>query len=206
MIDAGVFHNDVISVGSTSLLFFHEHAFLNTDAVLGELNEKLGNDSFYPLKVTESEISVQDAVATYLFNTQLLDLSGADKPNEFLLIAPSECQEHKGVKRYLDNVLDTDAPITQIRYFNLRESMKNGGGPACLRLRVVLSEIEINAIKPRIMLDEALYQDLKTWVKTHYRDALTFADLRDPNLIDELRTAALDLETILEMPGLYGIN
>lgn len=203
VIDAGVFHNDVIAVGTSNLLFYHQYAFLNTEQVIKELADKFEDDTFYPLEVPDHKVSVQDAVATYLFNTQLLDISEPGQANRFVLIAPTECEQHDGVRSYLESVVDSDAPIEQVRYFNLRESMKNGGGPACLRLRVVLSEKQLASIKPRVVIDEALYQDLCDWVNTHYREQLTFNDLRDPQLVKELQNAASELEKIVNMPGLY---
>lgn len=208
VIDAGVFHNDVIAVGTSSLLFYHQHAFLDSTKVIDEIRKKFIGNSFYPLEVSNDEVSVKDAIQTYLFNTQLLDCSdqNSDTPKEFLLIAPTECEENEQVKNYLDSVITSDAPINEVRYFDLRESMKNGGGPACLRLRVVLSQDQINSITPRVMLDDSLYDNLVTWVNTHYRDRLSFEDLRDPQLLDELKTAAAALEPILGLEGIYQIR
>jgi len=205
VIDAGVFHNDVISVGTTSLLFYHEKAFLNSEQVLSEIRTKFSGDSFYALEVKESEVPVSTAVQSYLFNTQLLDISESGGDKQFLLIAPTECEENKVVADYLETVVASDAPIKEVRYFNLRESMKNGGGPACLRLRVVLSQAQLDSIRPRVILNDSLYDDLVAWVKNHYRDRLSFEDLRDPNLLEELKAAAAALEPILELPGLYSL-
>ena len=203
VIDAGVFHNDVIAVGTTSLLFYHQRAFLNSAEVIAELRSKMGEAELFALEVKDDEVSVADAVATYLFNTQLLDTSEPNQEAEFLLVAPTECEENPRVKAYLDSVLASNAPITEVRYFNLRESMKNGGGPACLRLRVVLNDAQLNSIGPRVLMSEDLYTDLVAWVNQHYRDQLAYEDLRDPQLMHELKAAAIDLETILQMPSLY---
>ena len=208
IIDAGVFHNDVIAVGTSSLLFYHQHAFLNSDKVIDEIKSKFEGNSFYPLEVSNDEVSVEDAVQTYLFNTQLLDCSKQNSggKKEFLLIAPTECEENKQVKNYLDSVISSNAPINEVRYFDLRESMKNGGGPACLRLRVVLSQDQISSIAPRVMLDDSLYDNLVAWVNKHYRDRLSFEDLRDPLLLDELKAAASALEPILGLEGIYQLG
>lgn len=205
VIDAGVFHNDVIAVGTTSLLFFHEMALHDTQRTLNEIREKYSGNSFYALEVKNDEVSVDEAVQTYLFNTQLLDISQPGTEKQFLLIAPTECEENPNTKRYLDKVLTSDAPITQVRYFNLRESMKNGGGPACLRLRVLLNQDQLNSLRPRVILDDSLYRDLVTWIETHYRDRLIFDDLRDPQLMQELREAAAALEPILGLEGIYDL-
>ena len=203
VIDAGVFHNDVIAVGTTSLLFYHQQAFLNSEQVIEEIRSKYRGDSFYALEVKNNEVNVATAVQTYLFNTQLLDRSTASGDKQFLLIAPTECQENESVAAYLEGVVSSAAPISEVRYFDLRESMKNGGGPACLRLRVVLSQAQIDSIQPRVMLDTSLYDDLVKWVNEFYRDRLSFEDLRDPLLLDELRAAAAALEPILGLNGIY---
>jgi succinylarginine dihydrolase len=203
VIDAGVFHNDVIAVGTTSLLFYHQAAFLNSEKVIEEIKQKYQGDSFYALEVKDSEVSVQDAIQTYLFNTQLLDCSESGGSKQFLLIAPTECEENPAVADYLASVVASLAPIKEVRYFDLRESMKNGGGPACLRLRVALSQAQIDSIQPRVLLNDALYNDLKLWIERHYRDRLSFEDLRDPKLVIELKAAAAELEPILGLTGIY---
>ncbi|MEM7360610.1 MAG: N-succinylarginine dihydrolase [Pseudomonadota bacterium] len=205
VIDAGVFHNDVIAVGTSSLLFYHELAFLDSDKVINEIREKYQGDSFYALEVPADKIPVETAVQTYLFNTQLIDVSKPGDKKAFVLIAPTECEENDAVANYLKEVVSSDAPIEEVRYFNLRESMKNGGGPACLRLRVVLSQAQMDSIKPRVLMNDSLYNDLVAWVKTHYRDRLSFEDLRDPQLLDELKNAAAALEPILGLEGIYQI-
>ena len=206
VIDAGVFHNDVIAVGTTSLLFYHQQAFLNSDAVIDEIKAKYPGDSFYALEVKEHEVSVPQAIQTYLFNTQLLDISKTADHKEFLLIAPTECEQNDTVRQYLQAVVAGPAPISEVRYFDLRESMKNGGGPACLRLRVVLSQQQLDTIQPRVILTPTLYDDLVDWVNTHYRDRLGFEDLRDPLLLTELRQAAQALEPILGLSGIYQLD
>lgn len=206
VIDAGVFHNDVIAVGTNNLLFFHEAAFLDSNRVIAEIKDKFGAHPFHAVRVKHDDVSVEDAVQTYLFNTQLLDIAKPGEENRYVIIAPTECSENSQVKRYLDRVVASDSPIEEVRYFNLRESMKNGGGPACLRLRVVLSDDQASSIKPRVLIDETLYQDLVDWVNRHYRDRMTYEDLRDPQLLTELKSAALDLETVLQTPGLYAVE
>ena len=198
----------MIAVGTTSLLFYHQQAFLNSNNVIEEIRSKYQGNSFYALEVSNDEVSLEAAIQTYLFNTQLIDCSNheADSDKQFLLIAPTECAENNQVKAYLDSVIASAAPITEVRYFDLRESMKNGGGPACLRLRVALSQDQIDSIEPRVMLDKLLYDDLVAWVNAHYRDRLTFEDLRDPKLLDELKTAASALESILGLEGVYQLD
>ena len=93
--------------------------------------------------------------------------------------------------------------LSEVHFKDLRESMRNGGGPACLRLRVVLTPQQEAAIHPGIVLTDANYAALKQWVSTHYRDRLHRDDFCDPSFIEELQKAYSDLEAILGMPGLY---
>jgi len=94
-------------------------------------------------------------------------------------------------------IADSDNPIHEVHYFNLRESMRNGGGPACLRLRVVLTEHEVRGCHQGVFLTESLYMQLREWVRKHYRDRLTPEDLADPQLALEVREALEALQTIL---------
>ena len=87
--------------------------------------------------------------------------------------------------------------------FDLRESMRNGGGPACLRLRVELTAAERAAIAANVFLDDALAQALDAWIHRHYRDRLSPADLADPALLDESRRALDELTQLLRLPGVY---
>jgi succinylarginine dihydrolase len=197
-IDAGVFHNDVIAVGNATVLFCHERAYVDQNAVLGALRDRVGA-SFTPIVVREGEIALERAVATYLFNSQLV--SRAD--GRMLLVAPGECREDARVADYLEQLVASGGPIAEVLTFDLRQSMKNGGGPACLRLRVVLTAAERAAVSARVWLDDALHSALVAWVERHYRDRLTPPDLADPALLDESRTALDELTRIMRLPAIY---
>ncbi|MBC8637493.1 N-succinylarginine dihydrolase [Caballeronia sp. EK] len=201
VIDAGVFHNDVIAVGNRTTLFCHERAFVDQHKVYDELRTKLDalGTPFTALEVPESEVSVEDAVSSYLFNSQLL--SSAD--GRQLLIVPQECRENARVAAYLDSLASRKTPIDEVLVFDLRESMKNGGGPACLRLRVVLDEAERAAVNTRVWMNDALFTQLDAWIDRHYRDRLAPADLADPKLLAESRAALDELTTILGLGAVY---
>ncbi|HVN34239.1 MAG TPA: N-succinylarginine dihydrolase [Casimicrobiaceae bacterium] len=197
-IDAGVFHNDVIAVGHGALLFCHEQAWVAQDTVLAALRAKLG-PAFVPIVVPAVAVSLADAVSTYLFNGQLLPRAEGG----YLLVAPAECSENPRVAAYLDALLQGGGPIAEMVTFDLRQSMRNGGGPACLRLSVTLSAAERAAIPARVFLDDALAADLDRWVRRHYRDRLASEDLGDPALVDESRRALDELTQILKLPAVY---
>jgi succinylarginine dihydrolase len=150
--------------------------------------------------VSERDVSLQDAVGSYLFNSQLL--SHADQ--QMSLVVPGECRENPAVSAYLDTLIaDTTNPISKVQVFDLKQSMKNGGGPACLRLRVALNDRELAAVNPATLMSDALYQRLVAWVDSHYRDRLSTDDLADPQLLIESRTALDALTQILNVGSIY---
>src|SRR5450631_4179071 len=197
-IDAGAFHNDVVAVANGAVLFCHEHAFVPREALFASLRSRLG-PAFTPIVVREPEVSLDRAVATYLFNSQLITRADGG----MLLVAPAECLEDEAVADDLRRLTAGAGPIRELRAFDLRQSMKNGGGPACLRLRVPLSDAERTAITANIWLDDPLHAALTAWVERHYRDRLTPADLADPALLDEGRRALDELSQLLRLGSVY---
>lgn len=197
VIDQGVFHNDVIAVSNRQVLFCHEQAFAHQEKLLATLHERVRG--FTPIQVPTEAVSVQDAVETYLFNSQLLSRDDGS----MMLVLPQESRDHKGVWCYLTELVKADNPIDELRVFDLRESMANGGGPACLRLRVVLTQDEMRAVNPAVMMNDTLFTRLNDWVDRYYRDRLTQADLVDPQLLREGREALDALSTILQLGSVY---
>jgi succinylarginine dihydrolase len=201
VIDQGVFHNDVIAVGNGNVLFYHEQAFLDEATTLDALRramDTVGAD-LAPVRVPTLAVPVADAVASYLFNSQLL--SKAD--GRMALVVPHECRENAAVSGYLAQLVNSGGPIDELIEFDLRQSMRNGGGPACLRLRVSLTDDEAQAMHQGVIMTEALYAALVAWVERHYRDRVEPKDLADPQLARECAAALEELERILGLPGLY---
>ncbi|MEI2264811.1 N-succinylarginine dihydrolase [Erwinia sp. CGal63] len=199
VIDQGVFHNDVIAVSNQQVLFCHEHAFLHQQALFDQLRERL--PAFTPIVVPEARVSVGDAVATYLFNSQLLSKANG----KMMLVLPEEARRHEGVWHWLSELTEGGI-IDELRVFDLRESMGNGGGPACLRLRVVMNEAELAAVNPATMLTDTLFTLLNEWVDRHYRDRLCQADLADPQLLQENREALDELTKLLDLGSIYSFQ
>lgn len=197
-VDAGVFHNDVIAVANGNTLFYHELAFSDERRVLDELASKLRGTQLQAVRVSEADVPLAEAVSSYLFNSQLLNTEKG-----MLLVVPGECREVDSVNRYLDTLLHSDGPIASVEVFELNQSMRNGGGPACLRLRVVLQPNELAAIHPGVLLNDSLFARLTDWVNTHYRDQLRQEDLADPSLLTESRTALDELTQILGLASIY---
>lgn len=199
VIDQGVFHNDVIGVANESVIFLHQHAFLQQREVLAELQAKAD----FPLtiiEVPENELSVTDAVASYLFNSQLL--SQAD--GSMFLLAPKECENNPRVRNYLQRLIDSGStPLKNCFFLDLKQSMRNGGGPACLRLRVLVNDNELKAMHQGVLLSDQLFSQLELWIKQHYRDRLSAADLVDPALVYETCGALEELTSLLKLGSIY---
>ncbi|WP_394202244.1 N-succinylarginine dihydrolase [Shewanella waksmanii] len=199
VIDQGVFHNDVIAVGNQNVLFYHEQAFLNTQQKLDEIRQKFNGDDLHFIEVPTAKVSIDDAVRSYLFNTQVVTL-----PNgEMAIIAPTDCQENPAVYAYLQEVVTLGTPIKHVHYFDVKQSMQNGGGPACLRLRVAMNEVEVAAVNQHTLMNDDLFAKLNAWVDKHYRDELSVADLADPQLVFESRTALDELTQIMKLGSVY---
>lgn len=204
VIDQGVFHNDVIAVSNGNVLLHHQQAFLNQNTAFAEIEQKLAKvgAQFQSLEVPTSKVSVNDAVTSYLFNSQLL----SKKDGSMMIVVPEETQRNPRVWAYLNELIAGNNPINEMRVFDLRESMSNGGGPACLRLRVVLTQAELAAANQGSLMSDDLYGSLTSWVNKHYRDRVNEADLADPALLMENRVALDELTRIMNLGSIYSFQ
>ncbi|MEZ4872808.1 MAG: N-succinylarginine dihydrolase [Bdellovibrionales bacterium] len=199
VIDAGVFHNDVISVGHKNVFLYHELSFIDTEKVVSDLFQISGGE-LIGIKVLQDQVDLKTAVRTYLFNSQLVTMP----EGHMALVAPKHCQEDESVLRFIETMLaDNGNPVDEVLYFDLLQSMKNGGGPACLRLRVQLEENQIAKINQRCLLTNSTYNELVDWVNRNYRDELTLADVASPGFYDEMVKAYKELEDVMNLPNLY---
>jgi succinylarginine dihydrolase len=197
-IDAGAFHTDVLAVGNGSFLMLHALAFVDPQGLLATLREKLGEDFRYVLASNE-ELPVEDAIRSYPFNSQVLTLPDGT----MAIVAPEESRETPTARRFLERVVAEDNPVKRVYYLDVRQSMNNGGGPACLRQRVWLTDSEHDAVKANVFYTPELHASLADWVKRHYRDVLTPKDLGDPKLARETMTALDELTRILKLGSVY---
>lgn len=198
-IDAGVFHNDVIAVGHLSTLLYHEKAFAKGEQAIETIAAAFPG-TLNAIRVPEERVPLSEAVSSYLFNSQMISVPGGGTA----IVAPTECQTSAAVSAFLDGIVSSPGnDIQRVHYLDLKESMRNGGGPACLRQRVVLNDQERAALSGRVFLDDALFEDLVGWVAKHYRDELRKDDLSDPHLLRESRSALDDLTGILQLDNLY---
>jgi len=204
-LDAGVFHNDVIAVANENVLIVHERAFADGAAAIDQIRAAsargCGTD-LVVIEVPERAVPLADAVETYLFNSQLITLPAGG----MALVCPAECRAHAATSRWLDALVAAGGPIVALHPVEIRQSMHNGGGPACLRLRVVLTADQLAAVHPGVMATPERLDALEAWVRRHYRDRLTIADLADPALLEESRRGLDDLTGILDLPALYAFQ
>jgi succinylarginine dihydrolase len=197
-IEAGAFHTDVLAAGNEAFLMMHEHALAHHRDAVRELGNRLG-EGLSCVVADETELPVRDAVGSYPFNSQVVTLPDGT----MAIIAPLEARESESARRFLERVAAADNPVGSVHYVDVNASMNNGGGPACLRLRVPLTQIEQRAIGPRVFLDDTLDRALVAWVERHYRDRMTAEDLADPKLLVEVHTALDELTEILAMGPVY---
>jgi succinylarginine dihydrolase len=200
-IDAGAFHNDVASVAHLDTLFAHELCFESGEAAFEAIRDAFRHATGRPLRTVialEQRLPIADAVASYLFNSQIV----GDDPRALTLICPSECREIPRVSDWLDEQLSLGVFLAVVPV-NLRQSMHNGGGPACLRLRLPLTPQQLAAVHPGVRVNPSLLDRLEDWVRRHHRDHLTAQDLADPQLLRESRESLDELSHLLNLGSIY---
>jgi succinylarginine dihydrolase len=187
-IDAGAFHNDVVMVGDGARVLLHAEAWVDQPTVLAELRRRV--PALRVVEIASTDLTLSEAVASYLFNSQLLTT-----PQGVVLVAPAQAGEGRAgavVRRLID-----EGFIAHALFLNLGESMANGGGPACLRLRLPLKKSSLARLAPGMLLDDARITALEGWVDRHYREILTRDDLADPRLLSEWASAEAELKTLM---------
>ena len=193
-IAAGAFHNDVVAVANERVLFAHEKAFADRDSLIGWLERLV--PGFEYVEVADAEVSLEDAIRSYLFNAQLVSLPDG----EMTLIAPTECRETPSVWRWIERHLAGNGPIRRVEIVDVRQSMANGGGPACLRLRVVADPTTVD---PRFLVDDVKLDRIADSIRHHWPVEIDNAELQKPSLIRDIETArgalldALDLSQLV---------
>ncbi len=200
-IDLGAFHSDVLWVANESCVLAHEYSFVDVDNLLESLQRRLG-DRFRFCMASEEELPAREAVETYPFNSQLVTLPSG----QMAIIAPRESQSSIFAHRFFERVLAEDNPVSAVHYIDVNGSMRNGGGPACLRLRVVLTDEERKAVIGHVFYNDDLATKLARVVERHYRDRLTLADLADPIFVRECETALDEITQVLGLGSVYAFQ
>ena len=192
-IAAGAFHNDVVAVANERVLFTHEQAFADPETTYAAIRAVLPEAEI--VVVPAAAVSLAEAITSYLFNAQLLSLPGG----EMALVIPTEAWEHPRVRAWLDQMLASNGPIRRVLPVDVRQSMANGGGPACLRLRVVADPA---AVDPRFMLDAAKAGRIERVIAMHWPEAIAPQDLGSADLAEQVISARTALLRELELTEL----
>lgn len=170
-IEAGAFHNDVVAVANEHVLLAHEQAFEDKESVYAFIRKHVPGCVI--IEVPADQVSLEDAVRSYLFNSQLVTLpAGA-----MALIVPTETQECEPVRQWLDRFVSGAGPVERLEVIDVRESMRNGGGPACLRLRLQTDAAAMASIDPRYLLDEGRWEGLHRLIEDRWPERIEAADL-----------------------------
>lgn len=201
-IDGGAFHNDVVAVANQSVFLVHEDAFIKQKTILKQLsqyyNEIYENDIFI-IEISNNDLPLKDAVKSYLFNSQLVT-----KPDgSMLLFSPMDCYNNKRARKIIEHIIAAKNPINEQAYFDISESMANGGGPACLRLRVVLTPEELSAVHPGILLNSKLIKKLELIIEKYYPDEFTIDLLLDKKFLINCHYALDEIAKALKLKNLY---
>ncbi|WDF74457.1 N-succinylarginine dihydrolase [Novosphingobium sp. KACC 22771] len=189
-IAAGAFHNDVVAVANETVLFAHEQAFAEPGTLYARIRQILPEAQI--IEVPAALVSLDEAIRSYLFNSQLVTLDDGG----MLLLLPDEAREVPSVARWLAAMVESNGPIRRVEFMPLRESMRNGGGPACLRLRVVLDEGEVAALDQRFMLNPAKCDALAALIAQYWPERIAPEDIGNPDLWRQCwsaRAALLDM-------------
>ena len=115
------------------------------------------------------------------------------------LILPEEARETPSVWAWLEKLADGNGPIRRLSLVDVRQSMANGGGPACLRLRVVADPATVD---PRFLVDEARLDAIAACIGAYWPERIAPGELAEPALwakIEQARSALcalLDLEEL----------
>ena len=189
-IAAGAFHNDVVAVANERVLFAHEQAFADKQPLLDACARLV--PGFEYVEVPAAEVPLADAVKSYLFNAQLVTLPGG----EMTLIVPDEARDTPSVWRWIEQHIAGNGPIRHVEVVDVRQSMANGGGPACLRLRVVADPATVD---PRFIVDQAKLDAIAEVVSNHWPEQIHPSELQSAALINDVENARA---TLLETLGL----
>jgi len=192
-IAAGAFHNDVVAVANERVLFTHEQAFEYPDQTYADIKRMMPEAEI--IIVPANRVSLADAIQSYLFNAQLVTLPDGG----MALILPSEAQDNARVWGWLTEMVEGNGPIRKLVPVDVRQSMANGGGPACLRLRVVADPATIDQ---RFMADATKLDTIAEVVAAYWPDTITPEQLSDPDLLDKVRLARLALLEAADLIGL----
>ena len=198
-IDKGSFHNDIVSLSNENIFIAHEKAFLNRDVLNHVLKHlELEVENFNYIEIPDKEIPLDDIISSYLLNSQLF----TNGEGEMQLILPAEVQNYENCMQWLEKLKQT-SDIKLFDFVNIKQSMMNGGGPACLRLKAILNDGEIKKVNKNFILNNKRLELIEDLIEREYRDELYPDDLKDPSLLDESRKVLDELTQIFGTGSIY---
>jgi succinylarginine dihydrolase len=196
-IAAGAFHADLVMLACGEILFFHEDSLADNEAVEAELTCKYREATgrqLHLLAVPHSMLTLEQAIDSYVFNSQVVEARSGGR----LLLAPAQAETMAAARHALKMLVEHPASaIDALHFVELTESMNNGGGPACLRLRLALTPAEVASLPPRMRIDSERCRELEAWVERSYRSELSIEDLGSAALVDECERAQVSIAEIL---------
>lgn len=192
-IAAGAFHNDVVAVANERVLFAHELAFKDKAPLIEQCERKV--PGFEYVEVPTAKVPLAEAISSYLFNGQLV----TPPDGQTTLIVPTEAQETPSVWNWIKSHFGDNRPIRRVEVVDVRQSMANGGGPACLRLRVVADP---SAVDPRFLVNEARLGALAEVIERYWPEEIHRDDLQGPALISDIEKARSKLLETLDLAEL----
>jgi succinylarginine dihydrolase len=193
-IAAGAFHNDVVAVANERVLFTHEQAFEFPEQAYADIKRLMPETEI--VVVPADRVSLADAIQSYLFNAQLVTLPDGG----MALILPSEAQANERVWSWLSEMVAGNGPIRELVPVDVRQSMANGGGPACLRLRVVCDPATVDN---RFIATEAKLDRIAEVIAAHWPESIAPDQLGDAALVAQVQKAR---ETLLGICGLTDLK
>ncbi|MFN7840644.1 MAG: N-succinylarginine dihydrolase [Pirellula sp.] len=191
-IDAGVFHNDVIATSHENLLLYHELAFHDSEEAVARIRKRFLEKTGQTLEVSvvvSSDLRLDHAVDTYLFNSQIC----TDSEGGWRMFLPDNCKQSESVQRTLDRLRSQHPRLRSIDYCPLAESMRNGGGPACLRLRISLTPNQIDKISGSMRISSSTLSQLRKLVETEYPEKVEPSDFANPDFAEHCERISMQI-------------
>ena len=201
-INSGAFHHDIVGVTNENVYLYHEFTYQDPNAIKEIESEfyKYYQSSLITIKIPNDCIPIEHIIESYVLNSQLV----TTKDQKMVLISPEKCLEFDSVRLWIHEVIESSKnPIHKVKFIPVKESMMNGGGPACLRCRAVLSDKELQSVKPELIFDLNMYEVLVDWVTKYYRNELHFNDFLDPKFTQDCHNALDELTNILKFDSIY---
>jgi succinylarginine dihydrolase len=201
-IHSGSFHNDIVSLANEEVFIFHQEAFadrVELERVLRQLKDHV--KGFHPIEILSKDISLDDLVSSYLLNSQLITV----KNNEMMMLLPEEVQNYGNCMKWLEEI-KSSSPIKRFEFVDIRQSMMNGGGPACLRFKAVVNIDELDKINKKFLLSPEKLINLRALVSKHFRDRINPDDLLDIKLMEESYLFLDELTQLLGIGSIYSFQ